>query len=61
MQQEASFFEISEPQFRWAAEKQFQYHVYRVFGVGSDTVRLMHIINPIAQWKRKHISFALVC
>jgi hypothetical protein len=54
-------FEVSEAQFRWATKQQFQYHIYRVYGAGSPEPKVFRIVNPVAQWREKKVSFMLVC
>ena len=53
-------FEISEPQFRWAMQHNFHYHIYRVFGAGFENAHILQIINPVEQWKHKELTLCMV-
>eukprot|EP00298_Acanthocystis_sp_HF-20_P011017 c19183_g1_i2.p1 GENE.c19183_g1_i2~~c19183_g1_i2.p1 ORF type:complete len:244 (+),score=115.88 c19183_g1_i2:46-732(+) len=42
-----SFFEVSWRELQFAAEKESKFQIYRVYGAGKNSVRVVKVINPI--------------
>ena len=52
-------FEISYFEWVFAQSEGEDFHIYRVFGVGTPEARIIKIVNPIRQWKQAKVGLML--
>ncbi|ORM42065.1 uncharacterized protein BXIN_0939 [Babesia sp. Xinjiang] len=54
-----SNFEVSYKEWCFAQQKGARYEIFRVSGVGHDTVQVSRLVNPYSMWRSGYLGFCL--
>ncbi|PFH36023.1 hypothetical protein BESB_056740 [Besnoitia besnoiti] len=57
--QTKSFFEVSHKEWQFAQQHGEKFHIYRVLDAGSETPRILRIVNPYRQWRDNRIGICI--
>jgi len=53
---EKAWFQVSKDQWRLMKEKEDKFYIYRVYGAGTEKVKIEKIPNPAKLWEEGHID-----